>query len=62
MIIMLEEYETILIPEEVCSILRIGQSECYKLLKERKIVGYKVGKTWRIPKENVKNYIMQYIQ
>lgn len=29
---MLENYETILIPEEVCEILRIGQNKIYKLL------------------------------
>ena len=54
---MLEQYETILIPEEVCEILRIGQNEVYKMLKNKEICGYKVGKTWRIPKENVIHYI-----
>ena len=54
---MLENYPTILIPEEVSEILRIGQSEIYKLLNNGKIEGYKVGKTWRIPKQNVINYI-----
>ena len=52
---MLENYPTILIPEEVSEILRIGQSEIYKLLNSRKIEGYKVGKTWRIPKQNYIN-------
>lgn len=54
---MLEEYETI--PEEICTILRIGQNECYKLLKEGTIQGYKGGKTWRVPKKNVEYYIRQ---
>lgn len=54
---MLQNYPTILIPEEVSEILRIGQSEIYKLLNSGKIEGYKVGKTWRIPKQNVINYI-----
>lgn len=59
---MLEQYETILIPEEVCEILRIGQNEVYKMLKNKEICGYKVGKTWRIPKENVIHYIKSKIR
>ncbi|MBR1741521.1 MAG: helix-turn-helix domain-containing protein [Lachnospiraceae bacterium] len=54
---MLENYETILEPDEDCEILRIGQSECYKILNAGALQGYKVGKTWRIPKENVAAYI-----
>lgn len=54
---MLEQYSTIMIPEEVCEVLRIGSNECYKMLKEGTLSGYKVGKTWRIPKENVLHYI-----
>lgn len=59
---MLEQYETILIPEEVCEILRIGLNEVYKMLKNKEICGYKVGKTWRIPKENVIHYIKSKIR
>lgn len=58
---MLEQYETILVPEEICEILRIGQNEVYKMLKNKEIVAYKVGKTWRIPKENVIQYIKSKI-
>ncbi|MDY3908833.1 MAG: helix-turn-helix domain-containing protein [Eubacterium sp.] len=54
---MLENYDIILVPEEICEILRIGHNEVYKLLKNGDIPGYKVGKTWRIPKQNVINYI-----
>ena len=49
------------IPEELCEILRIGQNEVYKMLKNKEIVAYKVGKTWRIPKENVIQYIKSKI-
>lgn len=54
---MLENYETILVPEEVCEILRIGQNEVYKILNSGQLAAYRVGKTWRIPKENVISYI-----
>ncbi len=59
---MLEQYETILVPEELCEILRIGQNEVYKMLNSKQIIGYKVGKTWRIPKENVISYIKTKIR
>ena len=58
---MLEQYETILVPEEIYEILRIGQNEVYKMLKKKEIVAYKVDKTWRIPKENVIQYIKSKI-
>lgn len=58
---MLENYDTILIPEECAEILRIGMSEIYKLLNQKQITGYKVGKTWRIPKENLIKYIQSKI-
>ena len=58
---MLENYDTILIPEECAEILRIGMSEIYKLLNQKQIIGYKVVKTWRIPKENLISYIQSKI-
>lgn len=58
---MLESYDIILIPEECAEILRIGMSEMYKLLNQQQVIGYKVGKTWRIPKENLINYIQSKI-
>ncbi len=54
---MLENYELIMVPEEVCEVLRIGSTECYKMLKDGTIKGYRVGKTWRIPKANLEEYI-----
>lgn len=59
---MLENYTTILIPEECAEILRIGMNETYKPLNQQQLIGYKVGKTWRIPKENLINYIKSKIK
>lgn len=59
---MLENYATILIPEECAEILRIGMNKTYKLLNQQQLIGYKVGKTWRIPKENIINYIKSKIK
>lgn len=54
---MLEQYETILIPEECAEILRIGMNEMYKILNSGDLPAFKVGRTWRIPKNNLLNYI-----
>lgn len=56
---MLENYGEILLPEEVCEILRVSISEMYRMLKESEISAYKVGKTWRIPRANVVAYIKE---
>jgi len=60
--VMLEEREVILVPEECAEILRVGMNEIYKLLNTKQISGYKVGKTWRVPKENLINYINSKIE
>ena len=54
---MLDNYPLILIPEDISEILRIGMTETYHLLKSGEITAYKVGRTWRIPKDNLISYI-----
>lgn len=53
----LDEYELILLPEEVAEILRIGMNEMYKILNSGDLPAFKAGSTWRIPKNNLLNYI-----
>lgn len=55
---MLEEYNEILKPSEVCEILLIGKNTLYDLLNTNELVGYKSGKNWRITKQALINYIM----
>lgn len=54
---MLDNYSTILLPEEVAEILRIGMNEMYKILNSGQLSAYRVGRSWRIPKENLIRYI-----
>ena len=54
---MLENYQDILKPAEVCEILRIGKSSFYKLLDSGQLSAYKTGKNWKIPKTSVLKYI-----
>ena len=53
---MFEDYPDILSPEEAAEALRIGENAIYELLNEGKLKAYKNGRTWRVPKEAVKEY------
>ena len=55
---MLEEYADILTVEEVCEALRIGDNAAYGLLRSGQLKGYRNGRTWRIPKESVRRFIL----
>ena len=56
---MLENYDDILLPEEAAEILRIGMNQMYKILNTGELKAYRVGRAWRIPKQNIINYINQ---
>lgn len=57
--IMLQYENEILLPDEVCEILHIGKNTLYKLLNNKELIGYRVGRNWKIPKRAVVNYIMR---
>lgn len=59
---MFNEYEEIVTPEEAASMLRIGMNQIYKLLNANSIVAFKEGRTWKIPKSSVVNYIANRCQ
>lgn len=54
---MLEEYSLILTPEEVSEVLRIGMNRTYSLLRTGKIKAFREGRTWKIPKVSLMEYI-----
>lgn len=56
---MLEEYADILTVDEACEALRMGYNALYTLLGSGKLKAYRNGRTWRIPKLAVKDYILQ---
>lgn len=55
---MFEAYDDILTVTELAEILRIGPTQAYRLLNRKDIVAFKEGKDWKIPKESVKQYIL----
>ena len=56
---MLSEYPAVLTTEEVCEALRMGYNAVYELLNEGKLKAYKNGRVWRIPREALKEYILE---
>lgn len=56
---MFGEYPDILTAEEACEALRMGYNALYSLLSSGKLKGYRNGRTWRIPKEALKEYILE---
>ena len=55
---MFEEYSDILTVEEACEALRVGYNAMYELLNSGKLKGYRNGRTWRIPKQSLKEYVV----
>lgn len=53
-----EEMELISI-DEVAEMLGCGVVTVYRLLKERKIPSFKIGRIWKIPRRGIEEYIMK---
>ena len=54
---MLENYNDVLKPNDVCKILLVDKGTLYKLLDSGQLRGYKSGKNWHITKQAVINYL-----
>ena len=52
----------ILSSEDVMELLYISRSTLYKLLKEKKIKGYKIGQKWFVPRKEVENFIDRSVE
>ena len=55
---MLEQYDDVLKTDEACEALRIGYNALYELLASGRLKGYRNGRTWRIPKAAVADFIL----
>lgn len=56
---MLEEYADILTVDEACEVLRVGYNALYALLGSGELKAFRNGRTWRIPKIAIQDYILQ---
>lgn len=57
---MLGSYDDILTLDDVCKILYIGKNTAYRLLSSGELKGFKIGRVWKIPKENLEFYISKH--
>ena len=55
---MFEQFDDILTAEEACDALKMGYNALYALLNSGKLKGFRNGRTWRIPKAALTEYIM----
>ena len=55
--IMLKEYPDVMTVEQICEVLGISKKTGYTLLRTNAILSIKVGRTYRIPKINILNYL-----
>lgn len=56
---MLEQYNELLTIDELCDILMVGKNIAYRLLTEKKIKAFRIGKKWKIPKSAVEDFITE---
>jgi excisionase family DNA binding protein len=55
---MFEMQNDILTIEELMEALYIGKNYAYKLLNSGKIKGFRVGRSWRIPRTSLEEFII----
>lgn len=56
---MLEKYQDVLDVDDLCNILRISRNGTYELLRTGQIGGFRIGRTWKIPKIALETYLTQ---
>ena len=56
---MFDDYPDVVSAEEAAEALRVRENAIYRLLNEGKLKAFKNGRTWRIPKDALKEYIKE---
>lgn len=54
---MLDNYNDLLTIDDLCEVLAIGKNTAYSLLNSNNLQAFRIGKSWKIPKQGVINYI-----
>lgn len=55
---MFDNYDDILTVAEVMDLLYVGKNTIYRLLNEGELNGFRIGRTWKIPRDNLTAFIM----
>ena len=56
---MFESYDDLVTIEDLCEMLGIGKNAAYELLQRKLIKSFHIGRSWKIPKKAVEEYIYQ---
>ena len=56
---MFTDYGDILTVQEIMEILFVGKNTVYELLNSGELKGFRIGKTWRVTKESLENFISE---
>ena len=56
---MFDTYDDILTVEELAEALKIGSSQAYKLVRSGRIKVFKEGKSWKITKSALIQYVLE---
>lgn len=54
---MLDQYGDVMSIGDLCEVLGIGRNSAYSLLESDRIHGFRLGRTWKIPKIAVEDYL-----
>ena len=57
---MLEQYDAVLTISDLREILNIGRNTAYNLLNNGEIQAFRIGRTWKIPKDSLIYYLNQW--
>lgn len=57
----IKDYPDILTVPEMCVMIGVGRATGYRLLQERKISYFKLGKKIQIPKQSILKYISKLV-
>lgn len=55
---MFEKYDDVLTVTDVAEILFVGRNTIYDLLNTGCPKGFRIGRSWRVPKSNLEEYIL----
>ena len=56
---MFDSYMDVMPGDEVCEALRMGYNAVYELVQSGKLKAYKNGRVWRIPRESVRQFVLE---
>ena len=54
-----DTYSDLITVDELCNMLAIGKNTAYNMLNTKKIKAFRIGRTWKIARQDVIDYIYQ---